>query len=337
MRPDELALNKASFSFPAGRTTFIVGESGSGKSTLGDLLLGFYHPVSGHILIDGYPIQTLDVNWIRNNITLVQQQAVLFNETIFKNIAFGCKDHSKVRKEEVKSAIETALLHYTVIDLPHGLDTVVGDCGNAISGGQQQRVAIARAHLRDTPVLILDEATSALDQTSKAMASDAIRRWRQGKTTIIITHDMSEVQADDFTYVLEKGEIVQADFRRKLEESGQGPFTRNSISIVKFPHSKEQRPTASPDIRPSLAHTRAVSHNTFGLDDSEALRPQQRRVSVQSVFVDRTRAPEVIRRPPSTLRPGLLPSGHASRMSFSTFNQVVRDVRPPLPTQVPKI
>ena len=90
------------FYFPAGRTTFIVGESGSGKSTLGDLLLGFYSPVSGYILIDGHPIQTLDVNWIRNNVTLVQQRAVLFNETVFKNIAFGCKgpQQSEERRNE---------------------------------------------------------------------------------------------------------------------------------------------------------------------------------------------------------------------------------------------
>ena len=337
MRPDELALNKVTFRFPAGRTTFIVGESGSGKSTLGDLLLGFYSPVSGYILIDGHPIQTLDVNWIRNNVTLVQQRAVLFNETVFKNIAFGCKDHSKVRKEELKKAIETAFLQYTVSNLPQGLDTIVGSCGNAISGGQQQRVAIARARLRDTPVLILDEATSALDQASKVMVVDAIRRWRQGKTTIIITHDMSEVQADDFTYVLEKGEIVQADFKRKLEETQQGPFTRNSISAVKFPKNMEQLPPPSPDVRPSVAHTRTVPHRNFGWDDSEAVRGQYRRISVQSVFVNRTRPPELVRMPPSTLSPDLFPSQRPSRLSFSTFNQVVMDGRSSNSTRTPYI
>ena len=282
MRPDELVLNKVTFHFPAGRTTFIVGESGSGKSTLGDLLLGFYSPVSGYILIDGHPIQTLEVNWIRKNVTLVQQQAVLFNETVFKNIAFGSKDHSKVRKEEMKKAIETAFLQYTVSNLPQGLDTIVGNCGNAISGGQQQRVAIARARLRDTPVLILDEATSALDQASKVMVVDAIRRWRQGKTTIIITHDMSEVQADDFAYVLEKGEIVQADFKRKLEETEQGPFTRNSISVVKRPRNMELRPPPLPNVHPSVVHTRTVPHRNFEWDDSEAVRTQHRRISAKA-------------------------------------------------------
>lgn len=336
MRPNELALNKVTFHFPAGTTTFIVGESGSGKSTLGDLLLGFYSPVSGYILIDGHPIQTLDVNWIRNNITLVQQQAVLFNETVYKNIAFGSKDHSKVRNEEVKKAIETAFLQYTVSNLPQGLDTVVGSCGNAISGGQQQRVAVARARLRDTPVLILDEATSALDQASKVMVVAAIRRWRQGKTTIIITHDMSEVQADDFTYVLEKGVIVQADLKRKLEESEQGPFTRNSISAVKSPKNMEQRPPL-PDVHPSVAHTRTVPHRSFGWDDSEAVRTQHRRISVQSVFVNRTRPPESVQMPTSTLSLDLFPSRRPSRLSFSTFNQVVMDGRSINSTRSPYI
>ena len=337
MRPNELALNKVTFHFPAERTTFVVGESGSGKSTLGDLLLGFYSPVSGNILIDGHPTQTLDVNWIRDNITLVQQRAVLFNETVFRNIAFGCKDHSKVRKEEVKKAIETALLHYTVSNLPQGLDTVVGDCGNAISGGQQQRVAIARARLRDTPILILDEATSALDQTSKVMVLDAIRKWRQGKTTIIITHDMTEVQADDFTYVLEKGEVIQADFRRKLEETERGPFTRNSISDVKFPHNIEQRPPPLPDVRPGVAHPRTVPHRNCAWDDSEAVRAQHKRIFVQSVFVDRTRPPEMVRMPTSTLSPDVFPSRRPSRLSFSTFNQVVMDGRSINSTRTPYV
>ena len=333
MRPDELALDKVTFYFPAGRTTFIVGKSGSGKSTLGDLLLGFYSPVSGYILIDGHLIQTLDVNWIRNNVTLVQQRAVLFNETVFKNIAFGYKDHGKVRKEEMKEAIETALLQYTINNLPHGLDTIVGDCGNAISSGQQQRVVIARARLRNTPILILDEATSALDHTSKMMVVDAIRRWRQGKTTIIITHDMSQVQADDFIYVLENGAIIQADYRRKLEETEQGPFSRNRTSIVQSPHNIEQRPPPLPDVRPSVAHTRTVQPRNFGWDDSVRVRAQHRRTSVQSVFIDRTRLPDLFQMPPSRLSTDFFPARRPSRLSFSTFNQVVSDGRSTNPTR----
>lgn len=195
----------------------------------------FYSVESGEILIDGYPIYTLDINWLRNNVTLVQQESVLFNETIFKNIAFGHRDHGRVRKEEVKRAIETALLQHTINDLPQGLDTVVGTGGSAMSGGQKQRVAIARARLRDTPILILDEATSALDHISKSLIVDAVREWRQGKTTIIITHDMSQIQDGDYVYVLDGGIIIQKGFKNSLEKSDLGSFQQREKSIINSP------------------------------------------------------------------------------------------------------
>lgn len=195
----------------------------------------FYSVESGEVLIDGHPIQTLDINWLRSNVTLVQQQTVLFDETVFKNIAFGHRDHGRVKKEEVKRAIETALLHRTISDLPQGLDTVVGTSGNAMSGGQKQRVAIARARLRDTPILILDEATSALDQISKSLIIDAIRKWRQGKTTVIITHDMSQVQDEDYAYVLDDGVIIQEGVKKNLEKSDLGPFQQREESIINPP------------------------------------------------------------------------------------------------------
>ena len=200
----------------------------------------FYTPGSGDIFIDGNPIQTLDINWLRNNITLVQQQSVLFNETIFKNIAFGRRDHGLVRKDEVKKSIETAYLQYTIQDLPEGLDTLVGVGGNAISGGQKQRLAIARARLRDTPILILDEATSALDRISRAMVMEAIREWRAGKTTIIITHDISQIRAEDFAYVLDKGVITQQGYRQALETLPSGPFSGYHEPEINFPKSGRQ-------------------------------------------------------------------------------------------------
>ena len=208
----------------------MVGKSGSGKSTLGNLLMRFYVPDSGDLLIDGNSIHALDINWLRNNLTLVQQQSVLFNESVFKNIAFGRRDHNKVRKEEVKRSIETAHLQDTIAELPLGLDTVVGTGGSAMSGGQRQRVAIARARLRDTPILILDEATSALDYISRKSVMEAIREWRRGKTTIIVTHDMSQIQENEYAYVLDNGVLVQEGFRQALERSGTGPFERASSS-----------------------------------------------------------------------------------------------------------
>lgn len=223
----------------------------------------FYSIDSGQILVDGHPIHTLDINWLRNNVTLVQQQSVLFNETVFKNIAFGHRDHSRIRKEEVKRAIETALLQHTINDLPQGLGTVVGTDGSAMSGGQKQRVAIARARLRDTPILILDEATSALDHISKSLIIDAIREWRKGMTTIVITHDVSQVQDDEYAYVLDNGVIVQEGLKKDLERSDLGPFQQCEKSMTDTPSAQPRYPQ----------RTQVVSSSTWGeasLDRSES-------------------------------------------------------------------
>ncbi|KAL8794390.1 MAG: hypothetical protein Q9195_003089 [Heterodermia aff. obscurata] len=248
-RPADLALDHASFFLPSGETTFVVGKSGSGKSTLGNLLMRYYRTMSGDVLIDGNSIQTLDINWLRNNVTLVQQQSVLFNETIFKNIALGRRDHDDVKTEEVKRTIGAADLHQTVNELPQGLDTLVGAGGSALSGGQKQRVAIARARLRDTPILILDEATSALDYTSRVAVMNNIREWRRGKTTIMITHDLSQIKEDDYVYVMEEGTIVEEGFREALENTSSGGFVRLLQPEVGFPRdyqlmSPKQRRTS---------------------------------------------------------------------------------------------
>ena len=208
----------------------------------------YYGTMSGDVLIDGNSIQTLDISWLRNNVTLVQQQSVLFNETIFKNIAFGRGDHDVVRREEVKRTLETANLQNTINDMPNGLDTIVGIGGNALSGGQKQRVAIARARLRDTPILILDESTSALDHMSRLLVMENIRKWRKGKTTIIITHDISQIEDGDYLYVMEEGRIVEEGFRQALEKTSSGAFLRLLQPDVAFPHDEQ---TSQAQQRPS--------------------------------------------------------------------------------------
>ncbi|KAI0204360.1 P-loop containing nucleoside triphosphate hydrolase protein [Astrocystis sublimbata] len=204
-----LVLQKESFHFRAGEVCFVVGRSGSGKSTLGDLLLKFYEPLSGDILIDGKPIKTLDNNWLRCNVTLIQQTSILFNDTLFTNVALGHTDPTHVSSEEVKAACETALLQSTISSLPHGMATNVGAGGYNLSGGQKQRLALARAKLRDPPILILDEVTSGLDTVSRSSIMETIRKWRQGKTTIIITHDVSQIKDNEFVYVMDDGYIKQ--------------------------------------------------------------------------------------------------------------------------------
>lgn len=222
--PGHCAIQNASFFFPAGETTFVVGQSGSGKSTLGNLLMNFYQPSSGNLLIDGQYMQVLDLEWLRSAICFVQQESVFFNETIFKNIAFGRRPHALVTEHEVRMASQTAMLLQTINDLPEGLQTMIGKNGNPLSGGQNQRVAIARARLHDAPILVLDEATSALDQISKSLVMEAIREWRRGKTTIVITHDISEIKETDYVYVLDGGKVVQEGYYQQLLVDEKGKF-----------------------------------------------------------------------------------------------------------------
>ncbi|KKY15702.1 putative abc a-pheromone efflux pump [Phaeomoniella chlamydospora] len=227
-RPEHLVLATSRFFFPAGETTFLAGKSGSGKSTVGNLIMRFYEPTSGQIFIDATDIAELDTNWLRNNVTLVQQQSQLFKETILRNIAFGRHEYHSVTLEEMKICLELANLQDTVTHLPQGADTLVGTSGAALSGGQRQRVAIARARLRDTPILILDESTSALDNITRTSIMASIRKWRKGRTTIIITHDMSQIKRGEFVYVLEEGCLIQEGFHQHLARHGSDPFTNFS-------------------------------------------------------------------------------------------------------------
>ncbi|KAI1498997.1 P-loop containing nucleoside triphosphate hydrolase protein [Biscogniauxia marginata] len=224
--PSKIVLENSSFSFPEGSLCFIIGRSGSGKSTLGNLLLKFYEPLSGEILIDGHALQILDLDWLRSNVMLVQQTSSLFNDTFFANVAFGHRHPSSVSNEGVKAACEMALLQSTISGLPDGLKTYVGAGGHNLSGGQKQRLALARARLRDPSVLILDEITSGLDPVSRSLVMEAIRKWRRGKTTIIITHQVAQIQDRDFVYVMDNGHVMQAGYGRDLQNQKYGLYAQ---------------------------------------------------------------------------------------------------------------
>lgn len=224
VRPELPAVRDITMYLQGGGISFIIGKSGSGKSTISQLLMRFYSSPPGTISLDGNPLELLDTTWLRTNITLVEQTSLLFHDTVFQNIAFGRKDYKNVTKEDVMQAIQFALLQLTVSDMPNGLDTMVGFKGSDMSGGQRQRMALARARIRDTPILILDESTSALDYISRTLIMEALRQWRQGKTTIIITHDISQILADDYVYLLEQGVLVQEGYRKQLEKSKGTPF-----------------------------------------------------------------------------------------------------------------
>ncbi|MCJ1400530.1 hypothetical protein MMC11_003736 [Xylographa trunciseda] len=325
-RPDHPVLRNASFFFPAGETTFVIGRSGSGKSTLGNILLQFYPPASGEITIDGEPIQVLDTNWLRNNITLVQQSSVLFNETIFTNVAFGRRDYGKVRREEVKRCMEAAALKDTIQDLPNGLDTLVGIGGSTMSGGQKQRVAIARARLRDTPILILDEATSALDHISRTKVMEAVREWRKGKTTIIITHDISQIRGEDYTYVLDKGRIVQEGYRHALEELSDGAFAGFLHPGIEFPNqSLKDLPQSYRRHSAHLSTLQESPRSSVETDDSMDIHLPQRTIipkayypSSENVRSWRQSQGFVSSLPPLAMHMNRMSTANA-RMSMSSF------------------
>jgi len=220
--PQKKVLDNASFFFPAGETSYIVGSSGSGKSTLGNILLKFYEARSGQITIDGHDIRSLDSTWLRRRITLVQQQSVLFNETIHRNIALG--KHTRSTDYEISEAVTMADLEQTLASMANGINTMIDANGKCLSGGQQQRIILARARLCDAPILILDEATSALDQQSRAKVNNMIRKWRKGKTTIIITHDVTQILNMEYVYVMKDGVVVEEGYRGKLLEDKSGVF-----------------------------------------------------------------------------------------------------------------
>jgi ATP-binding cassette subfamily B (MDR/TAP) protein 1 len=227
-RPEIAAIDNVNMFFAAGETTFVVGESGSGKSTLGQLLTKIYDFAHGEITLDEISLQKLDTTWVRQHVLLVEQQSILFQGSIKNNIALGCfPNMSELTDEDMKdiqSAAMFAQIAETIQSMPKHFDTEVGSKGTSLSGGQRQRIALARAWLRNPSVLILDESISALDHVNREQVLSAIRKWRKGKTTIVIAHDVTQIQPDDFIYVMKSGSVVQEGFRKTLEILVGSPF-----------------------------------------------------------------------------------------------------------------
>ena len=198
-------LHGASFVAQAGRTTALVGPSGAGKSTVFNLLTRLADPQAGLVSIGGVPTRDLSLDNLRGLISVVTQDALLFDESLRENILLGRSDVSEARLREV---LEAAHVADFLDQLPHGLDTPVGPRGSNLSGGQRQRVAIARALLRDTPILLLDEATSALDAASEAVVQAALERLSRGRTTLVIAHRLATVRDADKILVMAGGRVV---------------------------------------------------------------------------------------------------------------------------------
>ncbi len=210
---EKLVLDSINITIPKGKIIAICGSSGSGKSTLVDLLPRFYDPTQGSIYIDDIDIKKLKINQLRSLFGIVSQENILFNDTIFNNIAFGLKN---INKQHVIEAAKIANIYSFINTLPEGFDTVVGDRGMKLSGGQKQRISIARAILKNPPILILDEATSSLDSKSELLVQQALNNLMQNRTSIVIAHRLSTISAADEILVLEEGKIVEQGTHQEL-------------------------------------------------------------------------------------------------------------------------
>jgi ATP-binding cassette, subfamily B (MDR/TAP), member 1 len=223
-RAEVVVMENVNLVVPAGKTTALVGASGSGKSTIVGLVERFYDPVGGTVLLDGHDISTLNVRWLRQQIALVQQEPVLFSQTITENIRNGLvgskfeHESEDQQMERIIRAAKMANAHDFVSSLPDGYNTRVGERGFLLSGGQKQRIAIARAIVSDPKILLLDEATSALDTKSEGVVQAALDQAAKGRTTIVIAHRLSTIKDADNIVVMEEGRIVEQGTHDELLE-----------------------------------------------------------------------------------------------------------------------
>ena len=215
--PDREVLSHINLTVPKGKMVAVVGPSGGGKSTMADLIPRFYDISSGAILVDGNDIRDCSLSSLISLMGIVTQEAILFNDTVYNNIAFGMEN---VTEDEVVAAAKIANAHEFILQMPEGYATNIGDRGGKLSGGQRQRIAIARAVLKNPPVLILDEATSALDTESERLVQDALTKLMKNRTSLVIAHRLSTIQHADEINVLQAGKIVERGNHEELIAKG---------------------------------------------------------------------------------------------------------------------
>ncbi|ETN37464.1 uncharacterized protein HMPREF1541_07086 [Cyphellophora europaea CBS 101466] len=270
-------LNGLNLAIPNGKTTGLVGASGCGKSTVVGLLERWYEPNAGEILLDGRDISDYNMKWLRGKIRLVQQEPVLFRGTVFENVTKGLVDEQVAlprheQLELVKTACKLANAHDFVENLPNGYDTEVGERGGMLSGGQKQRLVIARSIISNPRVLLLDEATSALDTRSEHIVQDALNKVSRDRTTLVIAHKLSTIQAADNIVVLSEGQVAeQGTYAELLEKGG---FFAALINSQKLGDTD-----ATPEEIETPAEPTSVRHEKLELsrlsEDTEQTDPHQ--------------------------------------------------------------
>jgi subfamily B ATP-binding cassette protein MsbA len=214
---DGFALQDINLELKKGQVMALAGPSGGGKSTIVDLIPRFYDPHNGRVTIDGYDLKDVSLESLRNLMGIVTQEIILFNDTVYNNVAYGRSD---IGEEAVKKTLEAANAADFIDEMPDGIHTMIGDRGVKLSGGQRQRIAIARALLKDPPILIFDEATSSLDTESEMQITRAIANLFSGRTVIIIAHRLSTIRKADIIHVIENGRIVQTGGHQDLLRKG---------------------------------------------------------------------------------------------------------------------
>ena len=215
-QPDSPVLRDISFRVEAGQVAALVGPTGAGKTTIISLIPRFYDPLSGVVKIDGLDVRRYTQKSLRQQISFVLQETLLFHAPVWKNIAYGKPGASRA---EILRAAELANAYEFIEKMPQGYDTMIGERGATLSGGQRQRIAIARAVIRDTPILILDEPSSGLDAASEKLVFDALDRLMEGKTSIVIAHRLSTIRRADIILVVNDGKIIESGKHEDLIQS----------------------------------------------------------------------------------------------------------------------
>jgi ATP-binding cassette subfamily B (MDR/TAP) protein 1 len=304
-RPEVTIMENVSLTMPAGKTTALVGPSGSGKSTVVGLVERFYLPVGGQVFLDGHDIQTLNLRWLRQQISLVSQEPILFGTTIYQNIRHGLigtrfeNESEEKIKDLIENAAKMANAHEFISILPEGYETNVGQRGFLLSGGQKQRIAIARAIVSDPKILLLDEATSALDTKSEGVVQAALDRAAEGRTTIVIAHRLSTIKTAHNIVVFVNGSIVEQGTHDDLTEH-DGPYYKlveaqriNEEKDADALDDSEDEDSAENMDKAHIARVKSVAsgNSTMLKEEAEAFEADMRRLdsrkSVSSVVLSK--------------------------------------------------